>query len=245
MSVKGFPSNQKLPLSTGVSNEFATVIPTDPYRNALDVPRFLFRVGSDTVPRTAGAGTGTENYQDGVVFWVYDTSTPAKKGDICRFEDGGGQDIEFPIVKVETNRFMISCIPSESIQSGDTFYILRSVTQRTASDGSQIVVVTPTSYNVIDKASLDTTSSNITDSGFTEIIASLPSQVSEIEVINLTGIPMILAIGASGSEIPYVYFGSDGLKRQQIPFTTGDRLSLKCLQATTANSGLVIINCFG
>ena len=132
MSIKGFPSSQKLPLGTGITNEFVTVVPSDEYRYSLDSNRPLFRVNSSTVPRTAAANTGNI---DGMT-WVYDTSTPAKKGDFVRFEDGNAQFIELPIVKVETNRFMLGSYLANPPAAGNTFYILRSVSSLVNSDGS-------------------------------------------------------------------------------------------------------------
>jgi hypothetical protein len=132
MSIKGFPSSQKLPLGTGITNEFVTVVPSDEYRYSLDFNRPLFRVNSSTVPRTAAANTGNI---DGMT-WVYDTSTPAKKGDFVRFEDGNAQFIELPIVKVETNRFMVGSYLANPPAAGNTFYILRSVSSLVSSDGS-------------------------------------------------------------------------------------------------------------
>ena len=143
MSIKGFPSSQKLPLGTGITSNFASVIPTDPYRNALDIPRFAFRVNDPNNPRTAGALTGVQYISgDDAVLWIYDTSTPAMIGDFVRFEDGAAQFLEIPIVKVETNRFMVSCIPAQLPSSGDTFFIMRYATQRVDDTGSQIVVLT-------------------------------------------------------------------------------------------------------
>lgn len=135
MTIKGFPSSQKLPLGTGITNEFATVVPTDQYRNSLDVNRPLFRV---TTIKTAAASTGNV---DGVT-WVYDTSTLAKKGDIVRFETGNAQYIEIPIVKVETNRFLLGAYLTSAPAAGDTFYILRSVSPRVDSTGTASVTAT-------------------------------------------------------------------------------------------------------
>lgn len=142
MTIKGFPSSQKLPLGTGITNEFATVVPTDEYRNSLDINRPLFRV---TTIKTAAASTGNV---DGVT-WVYDTSTLAKKGDVVRFETGNAQYIEIPIVKVETNRFLLGAYLASAPASGDTFYILRSVSPRVDATGTASVTATssPIQFN--------------------------------------------------------------------------------------------------
>ena len=136
MSIKGFPSSQKLPLGTGITNEFVTIQPTDEFRYALDIPRFAFRV--NPAPLTAAANTGTI---DGVT-WVYDTATDAKKGDFVRFDSGANEFLEVPIVKVEANRFLLGA-QVNNVVPGDTFYIMRYATQLVGDDGSQIVTITP------------------------------------------------------------------------------------------------------
>lgn len=141
--IQGFPSNQKVPLGTGITNNFVTVIPTDPNRAALENLRFAFRVDNPTVPRTAGAGTGSEN-ADGVnLFWVEDTGTPARVGDFFRAINGNAIHLEIPIVKVETNRFLLAVNSGLLPASGDDFYIMRYTTQRVDENGSQVVVATP------------------------------------------------------------------------------------------------------
>ena len=144
MSIKGFPSKQKLPLGSGITNDYATVIPVDENRVALDTQRFAFRVGGD-VARTAAASTGNI---DGLT-WVYDTATPAKVGDFIRFETGSNAYLEVPIVKKETNRFMLGAYLSTAPASGDTFYIMRSATQRLDSSGTQLATVAPSPISFV------------------------------------------------------------------------------------------------
>lgn len=143
MSIQGFPSSQKVPLGTGITNNFATVVPTDPYRNSLDVTKSAFRVGSATIPRTAGAATGIITVDGQKLFWVDDTATPARAGDFVRFETGAAQYIEIPIVKVETNRFLLSINSGILPSASDTFYILRYATPQVDADGNATVVITP------------------------------------------------------------------------------------------------------
>jgi hypothetical protein len=139
MSIKGFPSNQKLPLGSGVTSEHVTVQPTDEFRNVLDTTaRFAFRVGGDT-PRVAAANTGNI---DGFT-WVYDTNTPARRGDFVRFETGAAQFKEIAIIKVETNRFLLGAFVSPPPAPNDTFFIMRYATQRVDQDGTQLVSIAP------------------------------------------------------------------------------------------------------
>lgn len=142
--IQGFPSNQKVPLGTGITNNFVTVIPTDPNRAALDTPRFAFRVDDALVPRTAGAGTGIGKNSSGEdVFFVEDTATPARVGDFVRFENGPAAFLEIPIVAVETNKFMLAVKSGSLPVSGNTFYIMRYATQRVDDSGSQLVIASP------------------------------------------------------------------------------------------------------
>lgn len=143
MSVKGFPSNQKLALPTeGQTNAYATVVPTDPYRHALDAPRFAFRVDNALVARTAGATTG--NPSTGPTF-VADTSTPAQIGDFVRFEDGDAAFLEVPIIAIAPggNGFYLSARLDNPPASADTFFIMRYTTQRVDETGSQVVISSP------------------------------------------------------------------------------------------------------
>lgn len=139
MSIKGFPSSQKLPLGTGITNEFVTVQPVDQYKYGLDITKNAFRVGSDTVPRTAAANTGNI---EGMT-WIYDTANPAKKGDFIRFETGSNAGLEVAIVKVETNRFLLAALLNSAPVAGDTYYIMRYSTQRVNTDGTSIVSIAP------------------------------------------------------------------------------------------------------
>ena len=100
--------------------------------------RFAFRVGGDT-PIASEAGTGNI---DGLT-WVYHTATTAQVGDFVRFETGLAQYLEVPIVKVETDRFMLGAKVEPAPASGDTFFIMRYATQRVDDDGTQLVAVTP------------------------------------------------------------------------------------------------------
>ena len=138
--IQGFPSNQKVPLGTGITNNFTTVVPTDPNRSALDIPRFAFRVGNPSVARTAGATTGIDASTGDKLFWVEDTATPARVGDFVRFENGAAAFLEIPIVKVETNRFMLAVNNGFLPVSGNTFFIMRYTTQRVDDTGSPIIV---------------------------------------------------------------------------------------------------------
>lgn len=243
-AIQGFPSNQKVPLGTGITNNFTTVIPTDPNRAALDVPRFAFRVNDALNPRTAGPTTGIEIVDGVKLFWVDDTATPARVGDFVRFEDGPAAFLEIPIVKVETNRFLLAVNSGILPVATNKFFIMRYATQRVSEDGSQLVTIVPVSYVPVRGGSINTTTTPINDAAYVELIASTPDAIYELEVFNKTQISMILAIGAPGSEQDICFIGSDGLERQQIPIPAGSRVSLKAVGGV-ADMGWILLNAFG
>ena len=183
--IQGFPSNQKVPLGTGITNNFVTVVPTDPNRAALDTPRFAFRVDDPLIPRTAGPTTGIDSSSGDDLFWVEDTGTPARVGDFVRFQNGAAAFIEIPIVKVETNRFLLA-VKSGSLPSpADTFFIMRYATQRVDDSGSQLVVATPgPSQFVLDGSAVQVERDTVT-----------PANSKPFPVINLdnVGVPVDFA----------------------------------------------------
>lgn len=181
-SPKGFPSNQKLVLPTeGQSNAFTTVVPTDPYRHGLDIPRFAFRVDNPTVPRTAGATTG--NPTNGGPTFVEDASTPARIGDFVRFMNGASEFLEVPIVAIAPggNGFYLSARLSTVPSSGDEFYIMRYATQQVDENGSQLVVTSPgPSQFVLDGVDVEVEQDTVTPSN---------SKPFPVALLDTTGTP--------------------------------------------------------
>ena len=146
MSIKGFPTSQKLINDSQPSrHEFATVQPQDEaLRFAMDVhARFAFRVDDATVPRTAAANTGNPSDGSGTV--VFDTATPARVGDFVKFVTGQAVNLELPIVSVSTNSFKLGAKLASTLvpAAGDTFFIMRYATQLVDENGQQLVVATP------------------------------------------------------------------------------------------------------
>lgn len=193
--IQGFPSNQKVPLGTGITNNFVSVIPTDPNRFSLDTPRFAFRVNSSTVPRTAGATTGIDSSSGDKLFWVEDTGTPAIVGDFVRFESGLARYLEIPIVNVETNRFLLAINSGLLPSSGDTFYILRSVTQQADSSGNQLVSLVPNPVSFLKNG--------VTTSVSEDTVTPANSIPLPIAIFDSAGnpVPMSLDFGALASAI--------------------------------------------
>ncbi len=245
-AIRGWPSNQKISVGTGITSDFPTVVPTDPFRHALDVNRFAFRVGSSAVPRVAAAGTGLVTINDfgDEVYAIEDTSTLARVGDFVRCENGPSEGIEFPIVKVDGDLLYLAVKTGVLPQPGDDFYILRYATQRVSQDGSQLVTVVPVSYVPRPGGAINTFSANVGSAAFVQLRAPGPDAISELEIFNKTGIPLILGSGAPGSEQLIAYIGSDGISRQQIPVPAGTRLSVKTIEGT-ADAGWILLNAFG
>lgn len=89
---------------------------------------------------------------------------------------------------------------------------------------------------------LSYTSTNVTTSAWTQIVASMPSATTYAEIFDSSGQVMKLGQGASGSEIdfPYIIFpGGNG----QTPLKVGNakRIVAKALSAN-ATSGYLLIN---
>lgn len=252
--IKGWPSQQKLLGNELVKaqNEFATVVPTNSSRHALDTtPRFAYRVGSQSVARTAGATTGNPLDKHLGTF-IEDTATPAILGDFARFEDGSAEGLEIPIVKVETNGFYLSVrFDGDLVQflpaSGDEFFILRYATQRLNQDGSSVVVLAPPApAEPVEFSAYDIAASgNITNAAYTEMVASLADDVTEVEVFNSSGCSMYLAIGAAAAESDLMLIPPNGFLRQGVSIAQGQRVSVKALFNDTDGAGEILINFFG
>ena len=96
-------------------------------------------------------------------------------------------------------------------------------------------------------ASLSFSGTNVSTSAYTQFIASLSKPCSAVSIINTSASPIIVALGASGSEINTYIVAEAGA----VPFPDlipwnilpGTRISLKALVAT-ANTGSFTMNFF-
>lgn len=81
---------------------------------------------------------------------------------------------------------------------------------------------------------------NVTTAAYVQLIASTTTATNYVDIFDSSGQAMILATGASGSEVilAYVPPGGDQI-RVQIPIST--RIAIKALTAT-ANSGYILLN---
>lgn len=202
-SIKGYPTTQKLVNGVpSVLPQYATVQPTDGgLRASIDSSRFAFRVGGTL--RTAGAGTG--NPSDGSPTQIVDTSTPARVGDFVRFTSGLAIHLEIPIVAVQTNAIQLGVrVPTNlAPTSGDTFYIMRYVTQVTDESGSQIVVASPgPSEFVLDGSSVQVEEDTVTPGNSNPFPVKLLNS-SGVEVAPLTDAQLRASpVGVSASSLP-------------------------------------------
>lgn len=85
-------------------------------------------------------------------------------------------------------------------------------------------------------------STNITTSAYTQLIASSTSATNVVDIFDSSGQAMILATGASGSEVALAYIPPGGATvRIQIP--AGTRIAYKALTAN-ATSGYLLMNLY-
>lgn len=73
--------------------------------------------------------------------------------------------------------------------------------------------------------------SPVTTSAYTELISSMPADVSEIYIFDSSGQTLVLALGAIGVEIDtsYVIPGGNGIIPLRVP--SGERVSIKAVSA--------------
>lgn len=91
-------------------------------------------------------------------------------------------------------------------------------------------------YNIADE-------SDITDSAYTEITASVAANVQEIQIFNSAG-TLYLALGADGSETDLLIIPPGGGTFRIDDIDSGDRVTVKSLSGTLT-SGEIIINYLG
>lgn len=176
---------------------------------------------------------------------IADSSTPARVGDLFRAEDGELAGYEIPVLSVSTNSFVIATATLPT--NGNTFYLLREVTPRFDSSGSQVASVTLPTYSVVDKARLNYASTSVNDTAYVTLKASTAADAYKMTLFDGGGYAMILATGAASSEVDFMYIppgGFNGMIDVEIP--AGTRLSLKCLEAsTTVSLGQIVLNLIG
>lgn len=100
--------------------------------------------------------------------------------------------------------------------------------------------------DVVGFARLDFSANNVSSSGYTELMSTVGSNtVRKMTVFMSTGTPIILAVGAAGSEVDKFLIPPGGLDGPiEVTIPNGTRLSLKSI-GSSVTSGQMIVNLMG
>jgi hypothetical protein len=90
----------------------------------------------------------------------------------------------------------------------------------------------------------DYTSETVTTSDYTELIASIPTAVLNVEIFDSSGEILVLAVGNVGAEVNKVYVFPGGNGRIPLKLDVGERLSIKAVSAAAA-TGDLLVNLYG
>lgn len=85
----------------------------------------------------------------------------------------------------------------------------------------------------------------VNNSNYIQILNATTDDIVAMTLFDASGRAMVLAIGASSSEVDYLYIppgGFNGVFPVQIP--SGSRLSVKCLDSSPADAGKLISNLY-
>lgn len=85
---------------------------------------------------------------------------------------------------------------------------------------------------------------NVSTAAYTQLVSSLDSNVQMLEVYDGSGQSLVLAIGASGSEVNKLYIVPGGNGKIPIQLKVGDRVSVKAISAN-ATTGELLVNFYG
>jgi len=125
-----------------------------------------------------------------------------------------------------------------------------SVSVTFASDADTVNVagsVSVTDFPRLNSVTLtrnDYTASPVTTAAYTQLIASMPAAIKEIEIFDSSGETLVLAIGGAGSEVNKVYVFPGGNGRIPLQIAASARLSVKAI-SNNASSGELTINFYG
>lgn len=136
--IQGRPTSKRLEGATKDLRDmhYVTVQPIGSNRNAIDVTVMGAFIVSQNLIVEAGS---TNNL-------IVLTGHSVKRGDVIRFKTTVNpiEEAEVTVDKIiDANSFELSGVLSHSLSTGDTFDLLRPITQQFTSNGSQIVSVTP------------------------------------------------------------------------------------------------------
>ena len=175
------------------------------------------------------------------------TAHGGRKGDFVRFLSGANDRMEYSILSVpDANTIILDGEIDTIITLGDSFKIYRYLTQLVSSDGAQAVSIVPQTHVPLDKSLLDFSSTNVDNTAYVEINASVgASAINKVQIFMSSGEPLLLAFGAAASEVDKLYIipGGNGILDIDIP--AGTRLSVKAVNVVTVSSGILMINYLG
>jgi hypothetical protein len=101
--------------------------------------------------------------------------------------------------------------------------------------------ITPAQSTASWVESLDYSVTNVTTAAYVQLNASTVTAITYLSIFDSSGNPMILAVGAPGSEIDQIYVppgGSVGGYQLYIP--AGSRISYKALTTNSTSGNLII-----
>jgi hypothetical protein len=85
------------------------------------------------------------------------------------------------------------------------------------------------------------TSTTVTTSAYTQILASTSGAVTLVEIFDSSGQTMLLATGAAGSEVDQIYIFPGGNGQVPLSIGSGVRVSIKAVSAS-ASVGEIDVN---
>lgn len=95
-----------------------------------------------------------------------------------------------------------------------------------------------------NRARIDYTSSSVTTSAYTQLLASTSAIIQEVEIFDSSGQTLVLATGGAGAEADQVYILPGGNGRIPLYIAASTRVAIKAVSAT-ANAGEISVNFYG
>lgn len=120
-----------------------------------------------------------------------------------------------------------------------------ATTQRVVFATGQTVTSTTGGKSLLAKGRISYTSTPVTTSAYTQVVASVGSTaVTEVEIFDSSGETLVLATGAAASEVDQNYIFPGGNGRIPLAIAANARVSVKAVSAT-ASVGEIDINFYG
>lgn len=231
------------------------------------------KVALDTTPKVARYLSNIASNISAAVFdettnlWTLTIAGHGAKSYMhVRFTSGLNAGIETPIVSLTTNTISIYGGQShlDTITAGDDVLFFHLVTMPEdlnatislsggATEAKQDTMITALQSLVTNQylpiqsfARIDFSSTNVTSGAWVQLIADVGStQIKKMQIFMSSGEPLLIAIGGAGSEDDqgYIIPGGNGFIDLEIP--ANSRVSVKAVNATTVNTGDLLVNFLG